>query len=89
MPASIAILLSGRGSNFVALDAAIERGEVPAEIVLVLSNVPGAPGLEKARERGLETVCVAHRAAHSGRDQVQLVTSRRPEPAGSPRFRVP
>ena len=72
MPASIAILLSGRGSNFVALDAAIERGEVPAEIVLVLSDVPGAPGLEKARERGLETVCVPHRAepsrqAHEGK----------------------
>jgi phosphoribosylglycinamide formyltransferase 1 len=51
--ARIAVLLSGRGSNFVALAAACARGEVPAEIVLVLSNTPDAPGLERARERGI------------------------------------
>ncbi len=47
------MLLSGRGSNFVALADACARGEVPAEIVLVLSNKPDAPGLERARERGI------------------------------------
>ena len=49
----LAVLLSGRGSNFVALADACDRGEVPAEIVLVLSNRPDAPGLERARERGV------------------------------------
>jgi phosphoribosylglycinamide formyltransferase-1 len=49
----LAVLLSGRGSNFVALAEACGRGEVPAEIVLVLSNKPDAPGLERARERGI------------------------------------
>ena len=49
----VAVLLSGRGSNFVALADACDRGEVPAEIVLVLSNRPDAPGLERARERGV------------------------------------
>lgn len=59
--ARVAILLSGRGSNFLALHAAIERGEVPAEIVLVVSNVADAPGLDKARELGLPAVAIPHR----------------------------
>jgi phosphoribosylglycinamide formyltransferase-1 len=51
--ARIAVLLSGRGSNFVALAEACDHGEVPGEVVLVLSNKPDAPGLERARERGI------------------------------------
>ncbi|HEY4563969.1 MAG TPA: phosphoribosylglycinamide formyltransferase [Thermoanaerobaculia bacterium] len=57
----IAILLSGRGSNFLALHAAIERGEIPARIVLVLSNAAEAPGLAKARELGLPAVVIPHK----------------------------
>jgi phosphoribosylglycinamide formyltransferase 1 len=63
----LAILLSGRGSNFLALHAAIERGEVPARIVLVLSNVADAPGLAKARELGLPAVAVPHQGVPGGR----------------------
>ena len=59
--ARIGILLSGRGSNFLALHEAIQRGEVPAEIALVVSNVPEAPGLAKAREFGLPTFALSHR----------------------------
>jgi len=59
--ARVAVLLSGRGSNFLALHAAMERGEVPAEIVLVVSNQPGAAGLDKARSLGLPTALVPHR----------------------------
>jgi phosphoribosylglycinamide formyltransferase-1 len=51
-------LLSGRGSNFAALADACARGEVPAEIVVVVSNKADAPGLERARERGIATVVV-------------------------------
>ena len=47
----MAVLLSGRGSTFVALADACARGEVPAEIVLVLSIKSDAAGLERARER--------------------------------------
>lgn len=61
-PTPIAILLSGRGSNFLAIHAAIERGEVPARIALVLANVEGAPGLARARELALPTALVPHRA---------------------------
>jgi phosphoribosylglycinamide formyltransferase-1 len=57
-PARVAVLLSGRGSNFIALAEACSRGEVPAEIVLVVSNKPDAPGLERARERGLPAAVI-------------------------------
>lgn len=53
----LGILLSGRGSNFINIAEHIERGELRGcEIALVLSNVPDAPGLTAARERGLQAV---------------------------------
>jgi phosphoribosylglycinamide formyltransferase-1 len=52
----IAVFLSGRGSNFLAIHDAVLRGAIDAEIVLVLSNVETAPGLAAARERGLEAL---------------------------------
>ena len=60
-PARLAVLLSGRGSNFEALQAAIEDGRLAARIVLVLSNQKGAIGLETARRHGLDAICVPHR----------------------------
>jgi phosphoribosylglycinamide formyltransferase-1 len=63
----IAILLSGRGSNFLAIQEAIARGEVPAEIVLVASNVADAPGLARARELGLPTAAIPHQGQAGGR----------------------
>ena len=54
-PARLAVLLSGRGSNFEALADGCERGEIPARIVLVVSDVPTAPGLAKARARGISS----------------------------------
>ena len=46
----VAVLISGRGSNLLALLSAIERGEVPAEIVLVVSNRAEAGGLQLAMQ---------------------------------------
>lgn len=51
----IGILISGRGSNMVALAEAAREGTLDAEIALVVSNVAGAPGLAKAEELGLPT----------------------------------
>lgn len=50
----IAVLLSGRGSNFEAIARAVRDGLLAAEIALVFSNRPAAPGLEIARQLGLE-----------------------------------
>ena len=58
---NVAILLSGRGSNFLALADAIDAGQVPARIALVLSNREQAPGLERAKQRGYSTVCIPSR----------------------------
>ena len=52
----LAILLSGRGSNFVAIREAICRGDLDAEICCVISNVPGAAGLARARDFGLTAI---------------------------------
>jgi len=56
----VAILLSGRGSNFLELQGAMVRKEVPAEVALVISNVAEAQGLEKARSLRLPTLCLPH-----------------------------
>jgi phosphoribosylglycinamide formyltransferase-1 len=49
----LGVLGSGRGSNFVAIADACAAGQIPADVVLVLSDVPGAGILDRARERGL------------------------------------
>lgn len=54
MSKRIGILLSGRGSNFEALADSVAAGRLPgAEIALVISNREAAPGVEKARARGI------------------------------------
>ncbi len=60
--AKIAILISGRGSNMVSLLEAAQSPDYPAELVLVASNRPDAPGLARAAEAGLATEAVDHRA---------------------------
>ncbi|KAA0252687.1 phosphoribosylglycinamide formyltransferase [Acidobacteria bacterium ACD] len=55
LPARLAVLLSGRGSNFESLADACARGDVPARIVAVVSDRRDAPGLSRAEARGLAT----------------------------------
>jgi phosphoribosylglycinamide formyltransferase 1 len=50
----LGILLSGRGSNFIAIADNVAAGKIPAEIAVVISNRPGAPGLDEAQRRGLD-----------------------------------
>ena len=64
----LGILLSGRGSNFLAIAEAIERGEIEdAEISIVISNRAQAPGISAARARGLATKVIESR----GRTRVE------------------
>ncbi len=61
-PARLGILLSGRGSNFLAIAQAIADGRIPAaSIAIVLANVEDAPGLDAARRLGLPTACFVSR----------------------------
>lgn len=62
-----AILISGRGSNMASLIAASKEPDFPAEIALVLSNKPEAPGLATAKAQGIATAAVDHKI-YAGRD---------------------
>jgi len=57
----VAILLSGIGSNFMALSDQIEAGRIAGKIVAVLSNIPNAPGLQEAERRGYSTFTIPSR----------------------------
>jgi phosphoribosylglycinamide formyltransferase-1 len=63
----VAVLISGRGSNMASLIAAARDDSYPAEIALVLSNRPDAPGLANAKSQGITTAVVDH--AHYGKDR--------------------
>jgi phosphoribosylglycinamide formyltransferase-1 len=56
---NLGILLSGRGSNFVAIADSIDAGRIPgARIAVVISNKSDAPGIETARRRGLKALVI-------------------------------
>lgn len=58
--ARVGILISGRGSNMIALAEAAERPDCPYEVVLVAANDPDASGLARARMMGIETWGMSH-----------------------------
>ena len=60
MKKRVAILISGRGSNMTALIEAADGKDYPAEIALVISNRPDAPGLASARAASVATAIVDH-----------------------------
>ena len=62
MKKRVAILISGRGSNMTALIEAAKASDYPAEIVLVVSNRPDAPGLAHAYAAGVATAVIDHTA---------------------------
>jgi len=63
----VGVLISGRGSNLASLIEAARQPGYPAEISLVISNRADALGLERARQAGIATTVVSHRA-YSGRE---------------------
>jgi len=64
----VAVLISGRGSNMAALIEAAKAQDYPAEIALVVSNRPDASGLARARQAGIATAIVDHRAFGEDRE---------------------
>jgi len=79
----LAILLSGRGSNFRAIDDAIVRGVLDAEIVCVISNRPDAAGIELARERRHHAHVIDHREyasrANHEEEVLRILATARPD----------
>jgi phosphoribosylglycinamide formyltransferase-1 len=79
----VAVLLSGRGSNFQAIHEAVARGALPIEIVCVISNRPDAPGIARAREYGYAAHVIDHkvfasRAAHE-EEVLRVLEAARPD----------
>jgi phosphoribosylglycinamide formyltransferase 1 len=67
-PTPVVILISGRGSNLLAILDATRAGRLPIEIRTVISNNPEAEGLQHARAAGVPTEIIDHRA-YSDRTQ--------------------
>lgn len=57
----LAVLLSGRGSNFASIHEAIAAGRLDAEIAAVISNRADAPGIQRARDWGYDARVIDHR----------------------------
>lgn len=61
MNRKLGVLISGRGSNLKAIIDAIADGRLDASIAVVISNRADAPGLEHAREAGIDTLVISHK----------------------------
>src|SRR6187549_2596575 len=74
----IGILISGRGSNMVALVDAVKSGEIPdSEVAVVISDKPDALGLEKARERGVDAIVVERRGRSREEHDAEMISELR------------
>ena len=74
--ARIGILISGRGSNMIALADAVRDERIPnAEIAIVISDQPNAAGLAKAAERGIETLVIERGARRRQDHDLEIVTA--------------
>jgi phosphoribosylglycinamide formyltransferase 1 len=62
LPPRLAVLISGRGSNLQAILDAVSDGSLDATVSVVVSNRADAPGLLRARQAGVETLVLDHRA---------------------------
>jgi phosphoribosylglycinamide formyltransferase 1 len=73
---NLGILLSGRGSNFLAIADAIAGGKIPgAQIAVVISNIADAPGLAAARERGLTAVAIESKGRKRAEHDAEIVAA--------------
>ena len=76
MKARLAILISGRGSNMVALADAARAGQIPnAEIAIVISDQTDAGGLENAKARGIETLVIERRGRRREEHDREIVAA--------------
>lgn len=73
---SLGILLSGRGSNFVAIADSIDAGRIPdARIGVVISNKADAPGIETARQRGLKALVIPSKGKRREEHDLEIVAA--------------
>jgi phosphoribosylglycinamide formyltransferase-1 len=73
---TLGILISGRGSNLQAILDAIRVGRLDARVGIVVSNVEGAPGLERAKKAGVETAVLSHKNFRSREEYDEALLER-------------
>jgi len=74
----LGILISGRGSNMVAIVDAVASGDIPSsEVAVVISDKADAGGLAKARERGVETVVVERKGRNRAEHDAEIISELR------------
>jgi phosphoribosylglycinamide formyltransferase 1 len=73
--ARLGILLSGRGSNFIAIADNIRSGKLPAEIAVVISNRADAPGIAAAKERGLNAIVIPSKGRGRDEHDAEIITA--------------
>ena len=71
----LGILLSGRGSNFLAIADSVAAGRIKAEIAVVISNRAEAPGIESARQRGLDTRIIPSKGRAREQHDTEVVSA--------------
>ena len=73
---SLGILLSGRGSNFLAIADAIASGKIPnARIAVVISNLANAQGLAAARDRGLTAIAIEAKGRKRAEHDAEIIAT--------------
>ncbi len=72
---NLGILLSGRGSNFEAIAESVAAGRIPAGIALVISNRAEAPGIESARQRGLDARVIPSKGKQREQHDAEVVAA--------------
>lgn len=78
MGMNIGILISGRGSNMLAIIKAVENGEIPnAKVSVVISDKPNAAGIEKAKLCGIETLIIERKGLNREEHDEKIITELR------------
>jgi phosphoribosylglycinamide formyltransferase-1 len=73
---NLGVLLSGRGSNFLAIADALSSGTIPdTQIAVVISNLADAPGLTAARNRGLNATAIEARGRKRAEHDAEIITT--------------
>jgi phosphoribosylglycinamide formyltransferase-1 len=74
----LGILLSGRGSNFIAIADNVAAGKLPAEIAIVISNRADAPGIEAARKRELPSAVIESKGKSREAHDAEMIAALQP-----------
>ncbi|MEM4233204.1 MAG: phosphoribosylglycinamide formyltransferase, partial [Thermoplasmata archaeon] len=69
----IGVLASGGGTNLQAIIDACERGEIDGEVVVVITNVPDAYALERARKHGIDAFCFPHKGLTREQHEADII----------------